>query len=140
MSHKNNLFVKKINIIIILFISIIFFIYGYEGKENYTPKAVNGKIDLSNWSFEKDGLVKLDGQWQFYCGELLEPIDFKDRYQNETVDYFIVPNLLKTTINNHKIPKFGYGTMRLIIKMPFSNERIYGIKNSIYTFCIKNMD
>lgn len=128
MFHKNNLFVKRINIIIILFIPIIFFVYGYEGKENYTPKAVNGKIDLSNCNFEKDGLVKLDGQWELCYGQLLQPSDFKDGNNNNAKDYFIVPSLFETTVNNQNLPKYGYGTMRLLIKMPINNDRLYGIK------------
>lgn len=42
-------------------------------------------------------------------------------------DFFISPNLFKTTVYNENLPKFGYGTMRLI-KMPLNKERLYGIK------------
>ena len=30
------------------------------------PKLVNGVIDLSSWSFEKDGPIKLKGEWRFF--------------------------------------------------------------------------
>jgi len=27
------------------------------------PKAIDGILDLSDWDFEKDGIVELNGQW-----------------------------------------------------------------------------
>ena len=39
------------------------------------PQAVDGVLDLSAWDFEKDGLVKLDGEWEFYWEQLLEPAE-----------------------------------------------------------------
>lgn len=128
MFHNNNFIRKILNVIIFLFMVIVLFCYGYEGKENNAPKAFQGKIDLSKCNFEKDRLVKLDGQWELYWGELLEPSDFKDGHQNESKDFFIMPNLLETTVNNKSLPKFGYGTMRLLIKMPLNKEKIYGIR------------
>lgn len=35
------------------------------------PIATNGKMDLSNWAFEENGVVRLDGQWEFYPHQLL---------------------------------------------------------------------
>lgn len=128
MFRKNNFIRKILNVIIFLFIGMVLFGYSYEGKENSPPKAFQGEIDLSKCNFEKDGLVKLDGQWELYWGELLEPSDLKDGHENGSKDFFIIPNLLKTTVNNKSLPKFGYGTMRLRIKMPLNSKGIYGIK------------
>lgn len=33
-------------------------------------------IDLSEWSFEEEGIATLDGEWSWYWGRLLEPSDF----------------------------------------------------------------
>lgn len=128
MFQENNFVRKILNVIIFLFMVMVLFWYGYEGKENNVPKALQGEIDLSKCNFEKYGLVNLDGQWELYWGELLEPSDFKDGHKNGAKDFFIIPSLLKTTVNNKSLPKFGYGTMRLLIKMPPNKERIYGIK------------
>ncbi|WNS41558.1 ATP-binding protein [Paenibacillus sp. MMS20-IR301] len=35
------------------------------------PVAVNGVMDLSKWAFREDGVVRLDGQWEFYPHRLL---------------------------------------------------------------------
>jgi two-component system sensor histidine kinase ChiS len=40
------------------------------------PKAEKGILDLSNWDFEKDGIVALNGNWEFYWEKYLEPKDF----------------------------------------------------------------
>lgn len=128
MFQKNNLFRKILSIIIFFLMVIILFWYSYEGKEINQPKALQGEIDLSKCNFERDGLVKLDGQWELYWGELLEPSDFKDGHPNGSKDFFTIPNLLETTVNNKSLPKFGYGTMRLLIKMPLNEEKVYGIK------------
>jgi len=42
------------------------------------PKAKKGVLDLSSWNFEKDGIVPLKGDWEFYWKQLLKPGDFKN--------------------------------------------------------------
>ncbi len=40
------------------------------------PRAREGLIDLTNWSFDRDGGVDLRGQWEFYWGELRDSHSF----------------------------------------------------------------
>ena len=65
---------------------------GCDPHSNY-PAAINGTLDLSRWDFEKDGIVALDGQWEFYWKRLLTPVDFigGDPIENSTL--FSVPGL-----------------------------------------------
>ncbi len=51
------------------------------------PKAIQGKIDLSNWNFEQNGIVKLNGEWEFYWEQLLEPQDFIGENNPEKQDF-----------------------------------------------------
>src|SRR3954470_3907107 len=37
------------------------------------PTAVDGTLDLSAWDFERDGIVFVDGAWEFAPGRLLAP-------------------------------------------------------------------
>ncbi|MEO5672085.1 MAG: PAS domain-containing protein, partial [Ramlibacter sp.] len=37
------------------------------------PQARGGMLDLSAWSFERDGVAALDGEWEFFPGALLAP-------------------------------------------------------------------
>ncbi|MBU1003154.1 MAG: histidine kinase [Proteobacteria bacterium] len=39
------------------------------------PKAAQGVIDLSTWDFERQGPVRLDGQWEVRWERLLEPAE-----------------------------------------------------------------
>ncbi|WP_411679270.1 diguanylate cyclase [Clostridium thailandense] len=97
-------------------------------EKNNIPKSSQGTIDLTNWDFKKDGLAKLDGQWELYWGQLLEPKDFKSNHRNKPNNFINLPNSLITTVNNNILPKFGYGTMRIIIKMKANGDKLYGIK------------
>lgn len=38
-----------------------------------TPIAAEGVLDLSKWSLEQNGTIRLNGDWYFYWGQLLEP-------------------------------------------------------------------
>lgn len=93
--------------------------------KKYPPKIEKGVIDLRDWNFEIDGMVKLEGEWEFhwekFCstGEV-NPSRSKDFYTdcNKSDDsYLTVPgswNLLGHTNN----PSHGYGTYRLKILLP----------------------
>jgi PAS domain S-box-containing protein len=37
------------------------------------PVAQGGALDLSAWNFERDGIASLDGEWEFFPGQLLAP-------------------------------------------------------------------
>ena len=66
-------------VLVTLFCLFLFFLNAcsqqYSGKKQ--PKAINGVLDLRDWDFDKDGPVKLDGEWEFYWKQLLFPKDFK---------------------------------------------------------------
>jgi hypothetical protein len=38
-----------------------------------SPKAVNGELDVSRWDFEKDGQLKMEGEWLFFPDIWLQP-------------------------------------------------------------------
>ncbi|WP_164985343.1 cell wall metabolism sensor histidine kinase WalK [Ammoniphilus sp. CFH 90114] len=69
--------------------------------------AVKAVADLRNWSFEQDGIVELNGEWEFYWERLLDPNSLSDSLPK---DYIQVPSVWNE----------GFATYRLIIK--FSEE------------------
>lgn len=91
------------------------------------PKATKGMMDLSDWDFEKDGPVRLEGEWEFYwnkfCqvpGNLPKPgraADFYSDCDSSESIYLSVPGKW-----NHLGPKdnpsFGYGTYRMKLNLP----------------------
>lgn len=111
------------------------------------PRAEKGGVDLSGWSWPDRGIVPLNGQWEFYGGQLLEPADFKDGIVEDGSEagigagderpvrtgYAQVPGPWVADggdgdkSGNEKSP-YGYGTYRLRIRLPESDpHRIYGI-------------
>jgi len=124
---------KWIGIILVVLISVYIVSVGlyhsYKVDLNQ-PQPVNGILDLSNWSFEEDGSVKLDGGWQFYYKQFLTHEDFMKRTNISPV-MLTIPSTKASIDSNKGIPsdKF-YGTMRLVVKLPDRNQ-IYGLRSDI---------
>jgi len=97
----------------------LFFIYfSLGGRE--TPKAENGRLDLSAWRFRDDGVVPLDGEWEFYPDRLLAPGEFEGG----------APELIEVPGSwTGKMPAIGQATYRLQIRVD-GGESVYGLKTS----------
>ena len=80
------------------------------------PKAEAGVIDLRNWDFQKNGIIQLDGAWEFYWTEFLESKDFKNQ-DNSNPIYISFPSVWNQfNYKNETLPARGYATFRLKIK------------------------
>ncbi|MEN8228109.1 MAG: SpoIIE family protein phosphatase [Bacteroidota bacterium] len=111
------------------------------------PGIENGFLDLSSWNFEEDGLVNLNGQWEFYWENLLESKDF-ELSDSIKAEYISVPGGWATKSSEGKsYSEFGYATYRLKIKIPDKNTDYSFIFMSIFTsaklwinssFCFEN--
>ena len=42
-------------------------------SERHPPTAIDGSLDFSGWDFEKDGAVKLSGEWAIYPDQFVDP-------------------------------------------------------------------
>ncbi len=82
------------------------------------PLAQDGLLDLREWDFEKDGMISLDGEWEFYWGRLLTYEDFHSGAGVIAPDgYFVVPDVWNSyKVNGKKLPGEGCATYRLRIK------------------------
>jgi len=77
------------------------------------PKAEKGILDLTQWQFDKDGVIKLDGQWEFYWNQLLEPHQLEDTSIPKT-GYIDVPGTWNHyQVDDYKLPGNGFATYRL---------------------------
>lgn len=47
------------------------------GAASHGPKAQEGVLDLTGWSFEAEGTVFLSGEWELYWNRLLEPAEIR---------------------------------------------------------------
>src|SRR5690554_1393584 len=88
------------------------------------PTVEEGTLDLSAWSFEEDGIIQLDGEWELYPGQLLSQQDLHSLSgQGELVPKMIqVPGSWSSLMETK-----GMATYRLRIQ--FGDERaVFGLK------------
>jgi len=91
-------------------LSACFITAGYATDSE--PKVTHGTIDLRNWNFEKNGVVKLDGSWLFFWKKLLSASEIK----KAKLDYYQLPSVW----NDHssvydQLQGQGYATYSLTI-------------------------
>lgn len=112
---------NKIKLVCLFLNTILILIIITKSSINYNsikeqPIANKGVIDLRNWDFKKDGIVKLNGEWEYYDNALLSPKDFDGTLPNKK--YLSIPG---------SYGKQGYGTYRLKLLLKDSKE-LYSIK------------
>lgn len=90
------------------------------------PKAGKGVIDLREWVFTDRQTITLDGEWEFYPGQFLESASQLDS-KNESMEYLSVPSDWREVASEDGTP-YGYGTYRLQVLLPDSEQHSYGIR------------
>lgn len=113
---------KSIKEIICIFLFIITASASF-GKQNFDAKK--GVLDLRKWNWEKNGITDLNGEWEFYWKSLYTP-SFLDSSKISSLVYSVVPGFWNNLIPGNGLlkPGFGYGTYRLKILCPASNEKL----------------
>ncbi|MBP2642557.1 MAG: response regulator [Firmicutes bacterium] len=110
---------KPVRFVTLVFLPLIF-VYLLIEISSYsavkTPIARQGVLDLSEWNFEKNGVVPLDGKWEFYWNQLLTYQDFHTETKPGMI-YGAVPSMWNYyTFNGISLPGNGYATYRLKVK------------------------
>ncbi|MDA0788751.1 MAG: ATP-binding protein [Proteobacteria bacterium] len=80
------------------------------------PTAREGLIDLSDWDFHTDGVVRLDGQYEFFWEKLYERRDLLAAIPDAYIDVPAPWN--DNVIQGQTIGGHGYGTYKLTILLP----------------------
>jgi len=89
------------------------------------PFAEKGILDLKNWDFKKDGVVYLNGNWEFYWNQLIQPKDFRDEKLFNKTGYFKIPDKWNNhQVNSKTLTGEGYATFRLTIYTDQSIDNI----------------
>ncbi|MEF3304070.1 ATP-binding protein [Paenibacillus sp. GYB003] len=90
-----------------------------------SPRAERGTLDLRDWNWERKGVVRLKGDWDFYPNELLDGSKAPaGERATQTVpgDWDLVP-----WPDGHRGP-FGYGTYRLRVVLDADDERVMAVR------------
>lgn len=88
------------------------------GWQANNPRIVQGVLDLSSWDFSTDTLA-LDGEWEFYWNQLIDPHAFNHPEFSTTPSYISVPGSWKgLNVDGTVLPGEGYGTYRVQIVLP----------------------
>ncbi|QOT09229.1 response regulator [Paenibacillus sp. JNUCC32] len=109
----------------------IWFIVRFIVTPNVSPEAFQGRLDLTAWDFSKEGGVPLNGEWEFYRGQLLTPESFGPGTPNEKrpspTSVVSIPGKWNryVTENGESGPE-GVGTFRMVVRLK-AEEGIYGL-------------
>lgn len=90
------------------------------------PVAYQGVLDLREWDFDQDGIVRLDGDWEFRWKKLETDRTYQ-LPEDETV-YAKIPGLWrKQSFDDPEVNTFGYTTYHLLVRLP-EEKNIYAIR------------
>ena len=97
-------------LIIILIVAMLFLFFNITGNFESHPKAKLGILDLTQLEFKND-VVSLDGQWEFYWNQFLNPNEVTS---NPVTEYVSLPSSWnKYSFNENTYSGDGYATYRL---------------------------
>ncbi|MDH3976683.1 MAG: ATP-binding protein [Deltaproteobacteria bacterium] len=107
----------------LLSIALLCFILSGCSAYDKRPLAKKGLLDLTSSEFEKNRIVNLDGQWEFYWNKLLSPEDFRSGVQFESTGYIDLPQTWDDyNLDGKNLQTDGYATFRLLLKIKEDDE------------------
>lgn len=111
-SYRKQIFILLAFLIIITGIRLPWVSYLLNEPEH--PGVTNGVLDLRGWTLPANRTISLNGEWEFYPGQLIEPTSVPDVSLGNR-SYLQVPGSWDSAFA--KLPKddFRYGTYRLRI-------------------------
>jgi hypothetical protein len=117
-------------IAVCMMISCILWLTGCGIAGTSCPDVTDGALDLTNWNFNQNGIVRLDGKWKFYWQKLLSYDDLKNTSPDLLAD---VPKTWDSySIGGDPLPGLGYATYSIKIKTGLPPDSILGFR--IYNF------
>ncbi len=121
MTKKSN---ALIGMLVVFAVLSSLFIYQWLHPDYPYPEARGGVLDARQWDFERQGIVPLRGEWEFYENRLLTPQDFRtDAAQLAEESRFLpVPGGWKGDFGDG----YGAGTYRLRVQV--SEPELYSLR------------
>lgn len=121
---------KRKIVALLITITMLFATYGvlltyFTMNKKTMPIAANGAMDLTDWAFEENGVVRLDGQWEFYPNRLIfsHPLTSEEA-GDEAPSFIQVPGSWSKQMDT-----LGVATYRLRLLID-DDSVIYGMKTA----------
>ncbi|MBN2891975.1 MAG: PAS domain S-box protein [Bacteroidales bacterium] len=109
-----------INFIVLLILLTVFASCSHENEKT----AKKGVLDLSSWNIEKDGIVEITGEFEFYWNNFYTYTDFHNS-EAKLVTIVSIPDVWNNLkIKGKNLPAYGYATYRLKLKTNTSLKEI----------------
>jgi two-component system LytT family sensor kinase len=93
---------------------MIVLVFYYIHALEKTPLITQGEIDLNDTNFVNDGVIDLNGEWEFYWNQLLEPADFSEPRELHA-QYLHVPGNWSSDQEGNTYANKGYATYRVTL-------------------------
>ena len=116
--QRNFLLKKRGNFIFHFVLYLILISTSFQNcSDRKIIKAKDGVLNLKDYDFKKDGVLSLDGEWDFFYNKLLTPEDFANESLTPTPSAKItVPGTWNgMVVNSETLSGDGYSTYRLRI-------------------------
>ncbi|OZB92717.1 ATP-binding protein [Paenibacillus sp. XY044] len=101
-----------IAMVLVFTVATSIFIYEWLHPNVNYPEAREGVLDARDWDFSQQGIIPLQGEWEFYKDQLLTPQDFADQGSELRAErsFLPVPGGWKKKVSDDG---YGAGTYRL---------------------------
>ncbi|SDC25320.1 His Kinase A (phospho-acceptor) domain-containing protein [Paenibacillus sp. UNCCL117] len=123
---KKQLAAAAITLVLLLATYGVLFAYLSPDKKQ-PPIAANGSLDLTSWHFADDGVVALDGEWEFYPGRLAVHDDLAAPTKAGIGDVAAMIQVPGTW--SARMETLGVATYRLQLRVG-DNGGVYGLKTA----------
>ncbi len=108
--------------VVIFFSAFMFYQFSKADEQTSLPKADNGYLDLSGYELSDSDPIRLDGEWEFVHGKLVQSDYFVS--QNQFL-YVSVPSLWRNyEMDGSPIPRYTSATYHLTVKVNPNDQNL----------------
>ncbi|MDO7907564.1 ATP-binding protein [Paenibacillus sp. JX-17] len=113
-----------ISMVLVFTVATSIFIYEWLHPNVSYPEAREGVLDARNWSFAQQGILPLQGEWEFYKDQLLTPQDFAERAGELQAERHLLP----VPGGWKKVSDDGYGAGTYRLRLLVSDLDNYSLR------------
>ncbi|WP_374706824.1 ATP-binding protein [Bacillus sp. J14TS2] len=99
---------------------------SFHDQQHSTIKK--GQLDLRDWHGEEDGILLLDGEWEFYPSELLMDDEQSLNVSKNSQQFIQVPGRWNRDLDDKKSTPYGFGSYRLRVHVDSEKNYNYSIR------------